>query len=136
MQEELNRLLHPGQTQQKSLSVDVECASAGSFTLQFSYIIYNAGWAPVYDIRADSKSGKIEIISKARVKQKTGEDWDSFWSAYLAESDADGKADIEQTLELLAVKHLGADYNIDHSPFQPPSRKFAGSGDIKMGEVI
>ena len=32
---------------------------------------------------------------------------DRLWSAYLAESDASGKADIEQTLELLAAKHLG-----------------------------
>jgi Holliday junction resolvase-like predicted endonuclease/energy-coupling factor transporter ATP-binding protein EcfA2 len=60
---------------------------------------------------------------------------DRLWSAYLAESDADGKADIEQTLELLAVKHLGADYNIDRSPFPPPARKFAESGDIRVGAI-
>src|SRR4030042_1507354 len=60
---------------------------------------------------------------------------DRLWSAYLAESDADGKADIEQTLELLALKHLRADYNPDRSPFPPPSKKFAGSGDIKVGIV-
>ena len=70
-----------------------------------------------------------------KLKPVMGKRIDRLWSAYLAESDADGKADIEQTLELLAVKHLRADYNIDRSPFPPPSRKFAGSGNIKMGEV-
>ena len=53
----------------------------------------------------------------------------------MAESDADGKADIEQILELLAVKHLGADYNIDRSPFPPPAKQFAESGDIRVGAV-
>ena len=45
-----------------------------------------------------------------RLKPVMGRKIDRLWSAYLAESDVGGKADIEQTLELLAVKHLGADY--------------------------
>jgi energy-coupling factor transporter ATP-binding protein EcfA2 len=60
---------------------------------------------------------------------------DRLWSAYLAESDPGGKADIEQTLELLAAKHLGKSYEPDRSPFPPPSKKFAGSGDIRLGVV-
>ena len=70
-----------------------------------------------------------------KLRPVMGKRIDRLWSAYLAESDADGKADIEQTLELLAVKHLSADYNIDRSPFPPPTKKFAGTGDIRMGTV-
>ena len=70
-----------------------------------------------------------------KLKPVMGRRIDRLWSAYLAESDADGKADIEQILELLAVKHLGADYNIDRSPFPPPAKKFAESGDIRVGAV-
>jgi energy-coupling factor transporter ATP-binding protein EcfA2 len=70
-----------------------------------------------------------------KLKPVMGKRIDRLWSAYLAESDADGKADLEQTMELLAVKHLGADYNLDRSPFPPPSKKFAESGDIKVGTV-
>jgi len=70
-----------------------------------------------------------------KLKPVMGKRIDRLWSAYLAESDADGKADIEQILELLAVKHLGADYNIDRSPFPPPTKRFAGSGDIKVGAI-
>ena len=70
-----------------------------------------------------------------KLKPVMGRKIDRLWSAYLAESDADGKADVEQTLELLAAKHLGADYNIDRSPFPPPSSEFAESGDIKVGTV-
>jgi energy-coupling factor transporter ATP-binding protein EcfA2 len=70
-----------------------------------------------------------------KLRPVMGKRIDQLWSAYLAESDAEGKADIEQTLELLAVKHLGADYNIDRSPFPPPAKKFAESGDIRVGAV-
>ena len=70
-----------------------------------------------------------------KLKPVLGKKVDRLWSAYLAESDQDGKADIEQTLELLAAKHLGQNYELDRSPFPPPPRKFATSGDIEIGAI-
>ena len=70
-----------------------------------------------------------------RLKPVLGRKVDALWRAYLADSDADGRADIEQTLELLAAKHLGADYQPDRSPFPPPSRSFSESGDVAIGQV-
>ena len=70
-----------------------------------------------------------------KLKPVMGKKIDRLWAAYVSGPDADGKADIEQTLELLALKHLRADYNIDRSPFPPPTRSFAASGDIKVGTV-
>ena len=55
-----------------------------------------------------------------KLKPILGKKIDRLWSAYLAESDQSGKADIEQTLELLAAKHLGQNYESDRSPFPPP----------------
>ena len=69
------------------------------------------------------------------LKPVLGKKVDRLWSVYLAESDADGKADIEQTLELLAAKHLGTNYELDRSPFPPPAMKFAKSGDIRLGTI-
>lgn len=60
---------------------------------------------------------------------------DGLWRAYVADSDAAGKADIEQTLELLAAKHLGTGFQPDRSPFPPPSKAFATSGDAPLGQV-
>ena len=60
-----------------------------------------------------------------KLKPVLGKKIDRLWKAYLAESDAEGKADIEQTLELLAAKHLGTNYELDRSPFPPPPRKFS-----------
>jgi len=70
-----------------------------------------------------------------QLKPVLGKKVDGLWSAYLAESDAASKADIEQMLELLAAKHLGLDYEPDRSPFPPPTQKFSRSGDIGVGNV-
>jgi len=70
-----------------------------------------------------------------QLKPVLGTKIDRLWSAYLAESDPGGKADIEQTLELLAAKHLGKSYEPDRSPFPPPPKKFAKAGDIRIGDV-
>ena len=70
-----------------------------------------------------------------QLKPVLGRRIDRLWSAYLAESDPGGKADIEQTLELLAAKHLGKSYEPDRSPFPPPPKKFAKAGDIRLGDV-
>jgi hypothetical protein len=70
-----------------------------------------------------------------QLKPVLGKKIDRLWEVYLAESDASGKADIEQTLELLAKKHLKKDYQPDRSPFPPPEKKFAISGNICVGWV-
>ena len=59
---------------------------------------------------------------------------DRLYAAYLAE-DHDGRADIEQTLELLAAKHLGQTYEPDRNPFPPPDRSFCARGDTRLGSV-
>ena len=69
-----------------------------------------------------------------KLRPVLGRKIDGLWSAYLAE-DAEGKADIEQTLELLAAKHLNQNYQPDRSPFPPPDREFAGTGDIPLGQI-
>ena len=70
-----------------------------------------------------------------KLKPVLGTKIDRLWLAYLAQSDADGKSDVWQTLELLAAKHLGQDYQPDRSPFPPPKRDFAESGDIELGQL-
>lgn len=70
-----------------------------------------------------------------KLKPVLGKKVDALWNVYLAESDADGRAAIEQTLALLAAKHLGTNYEPDRSPFPPPARNFASSGDLPLGLV-
>jgi hypothetical protein len=70
-----------------------------------------------------------------QLKPVLGRKIDRLWQAYLAESDVKGKADIEQTLELLAAKYLKKSFEIDSNPFPPPPESFSKKGEIKLGAV-
>jgi uncharacterized protein (TIGR02231 family) len=48
---------------------------SGKFTI--SYLVSEAGWTPLYDIRSDISSGKINLNYKAQVYQNTGTDWNN-----------------------------------------------------------
>lgn len=45
--------------------------------LSVSYLVNNAGWTPLYDIRSSNAAGKIELTYKAQVYQNTGIDWEN-----------------------------------------------------------
>lgn len=47
---------------------------AGKLTV--SYLVSNASWTPMYDLRSDITTGKVNLTYKAHVSQTTGEDWD------------------------------------------------------------
>lgn len=70
-----------------------------------------------------------------KLKPVLGRKIDALWNAYLAESDPGGRSDIEQTLGLLAAKHLGASFEPDRAPFPPPARAFAEQGDFPLGNI-
>ena len=38
-------------------------------------MIGNASWAPSYDARVDSTTGRVELLYNALIRQKTTEDW-------------------------------------------------------------
>ncbi len=55
------------------VSVSSKVMLQAGFTL--SYMIHNAGWYPSYDIRAKNISSPLNIVYKANVSQRSGEDW-------------------------------------------------------------
>ena len=44
--------------------------------LDVSYLVSNAGWMPIYDLRSDITQNKINLNYKAQVYQNTGVDWE------------------------------------------------------------
>ena len=44
--------------------------------LKLSYIIFNASWKPVYDLRASSTEKKMNVSYNAVISQTTGEKWE------------------------------------------------------------
>ncbi len=44
--------------------------------LDISYLVSQAGWVPLYDLRTEITSGKVNLNYKAQVYQNTGVDWE------------------------------------------------------------
>jgi uncharacterized protein (TIGR02231 family) len=59
------------------ISVRVQSDNVAEAEFRVSYLVANAGWTPVYDIRAKDVSSPIEMKYNANVFQNSGEDWDN-----------------------------------------------------------
>ena len=55
--------------------LQVICKRSGEIPVSLSYYTHSAGWAPVYDIRVNSKTNKVKLVYKASLTQTTGIDW-------------------------------------------------------------
>ena len=60
-------------TSEVVVSVSAEGATAADLTL--NYVVANAGWYPVYDLRASNTKNPVQLSYKANVFQGTGEEW-------------------------------------------------------------
>ncbi|QLE55536.1 mucoidy inhibitor MuiA family protein [Nostoc sp. TCL26-01] len=58
-----------------SLIVPIEVTDAGEFELEASYVVNQASWTPLYDLRLDSTHKSLNLSYLAEVTQSTGEDW-------------------------------------------------------------
>ncbi|MEJ0032365.1 MAG: DUF4139 domain-containing protein [Bacteroidota bacterium] len=55
------------------ISVSAEAATQAD--LEVNYVVQNAGWTPIYDLRAINTKSPITVSYKANVFQGTGEEW-------------------------------------------------------------
>jgi len=55
--------------------VSVSADSPTAVDLDVNYVVSNAGWYPVYDLRATDTKSPVQLSYKANVQQATGEDW-------------------------------------------------------------
>jgi uncharacterized protein (TIGR02231 family) len=56
--------------------ITVIASKAASAPVKVTYFAQNAGWYPVYDLRADDINSPIEFAYRAKVYQSTGTDWE------------------------------------------------------------
>ncbi len=59
----------------EDVEVVVECEAAGPVSVELSYLVASAGWAPAYQARADEAASKVTLQVGGEVRQQTGEDW-------------------------------------------------------------
>ncbi len=53
----------------------VSANTATNADLSLTYLVYNAGWNPAYDIRVPDTNSDVQMTYKANVYQNTGLDW-------------------------------------------------------------
>lgn len=80
--EELQKQLSvhkPKRTARTEVKVHIDAKSAGKASFRIRYQVRNGGWQPFYDLRlntgANGKKPDLEIIRRASVAQRSGEDW-------------------------------------------------------------
>lgn len=55
--------------------VTVSAERATALKLAVNYVVYNAGWQPIYDLRATNTKSPMKLFYKANVYQNTGVNW-------------------------------------------------------------
>lgn len=53
----------------------VELETTGATVIDVEYFVHAASWQPVYDLRAAADLSKVDLVYRAQVTQRTGEDW-------------------------------------------------------------
>lgn len=56
-------------------AVGIDARSAGTVTVELSYLVSSASWSPRYDARFDPDTNRVRMDLSATVSQSTGEDW-------------------------------------------------------------
>lgn len=61
------------------IRIDLAAQAASTATLRVSYTVRDARWAPLYDARLDTgtkdRKPSLEVVRRAEIVQRTGEDW-------------------------------------------------------------
>lgn len=84
--------------------------------LALKYQVREAGWSPVYEIRAIPAEGTVEWIYKARIWQRSGEDWDGVAASLKSAS----------ALHSSGLPDLPPLY-LEHMEYRPMARKMMDS---------
>jgi uncharacterized protein (TIGR02231 family) len=75
LQQQFNSQNEMYQRNTSEVVVSVSCEATTSADLEISYVVFNAGWTPQYDIRAINTKSAMQLSYKANVFQSTGEEW-------------------------------------------------------------
>ncbi|MCA9942670.1 MAG: mucoidy inhibitor MuiA family protein [Anaerolineales bacterium] len=77
LQQELKQIRTSKPPQQYQAYIEVDVLTDGRFQPEVSYVVTQAGWQPLYDIRLLPENGRyaLEISYLAQITQRTGQTW-------------------------------------------------------------
>lgn len=70
---ELNAANTSKATSEIIVAIQAEKKTQGEFDIE--YVVHQAGWQPVYDLRVKDTNNPVKMTYKAKVVQSSGEDW-------------------------------------------------------------
>jgi uncharacterized protein (TIGR02231 family) len=104
----------------QDVAVDVEAPSAGKYRLSLTYRLNGARWTPAYEARLDTgekgqndkgRAAKLELLRRASISQRTGEDWSEVnltLAAFPAASGASAPEPQPQRIDFFEPMVMGA----------------------------
>jgi hypothetical protein len=75
VQSEINQSRDMSSRNYKEIIALIETETAGSVNVSPTYLVNNATWYPMYDVRVSSDAKQLELSYFGMVQQSTGEDW-------------------------------------------------------------
>ena len=75
IQNQLNNLRSEKKEPTSEILITLNATAKINGKINVSYVVYNAGWYPEYDIRATSIKEPVNLVYKAKVFQSSGEEW-------------------------------------------------------------
>jgi len=61
----------------RKVTVLIEASQVGDFKMSLAYTVKNAGWAPLYTLRALPDTNEIELALTGLIQQRSGENWEN-----------------------------------------------------------
>ncbi len=79
LQRELRELITTRPKERYQVIVELEALFGGTFKPEITYVVNQAGWQPLYDVRLteESEVEKLQITHLAEIFQRTGQDWNN-----------------------------------------------------------
>lgn len=74
-QRQFNDLFNERNKNTSKVTISISSKSGGAAQLELQYVVADAGWYPLYDIRVKDTKGPVQLNYKAQVYQNTGLDW-------------------------------------------------------------
>lgn len=79
VQAELDQIRSARPRQRYEVRLEIEALSAGDFEVEITYVVGQAGWRPLYDMRlhetGSGGSAVVAVSSLAEINQNTGQNW-------------------------------------------------------------
>lgn len=76
LQQQLNSSANSKEKPSGEVVLKLHATSAGSTSIEITYIVGKAGWTPLYDLKSDGIGQPLTLVAKASIYQSTGYDWD------------------------------------------------------------